>query len=193
MMVPSRIISRKQKHHVRDASGGDVCVLKPDESQTQHKLHLSPPHQEPIAGPTVLPHGSKQLGLHAYVCVLTDKVLAILCWGSSQTTIGIDKRTAASPRRLIKAMRSHLADLGAKRAQDAGGFTGSRRIYSSSVTSGSYEHGRASHAYTLYNVIVVAMVMYRGYLALENSDEGYRKLQYMQVFKEKINKSSSAD
>lgn len=106
-------------------------------------------------------------------------------------TIDIDKRTAASPRRLIKAMRSHLA---AKRAQDAGGFTGSRRIYSSSVTSGSYEHGRASHAYTLYNVIVVAMVMYRGYLALENSDEGYRKLQYMQVFiKEKINMSSSAD
>lgn len=56
--------------------------------------------------------------------------------------------------------------------------------YSTSVTHGGqrfvYEHGRPSHAYTLCNVIVVAMVMYRGYLALENLMKAIERC--MQIF-----------
>lgn len=59
----------------------DECILKPDKKQNSLP-HTTSEHQLQAWSPFHVT-GNK-FGLHAYVCVLTDKVFAILCWGSSQ-------------------------------------------------------------------------------------------------------------
>ncbi len=90
-MVLSRTISYKQKPSVRDVADRDMfilkpdeCILKPDKTLWRQKLNSFPHTELQLRAWSPFHMTGNKFELHAYVCVLTDKVFAILCWGSSQ-------------------------------------------------------------------------------------------------------------
>ncbi len=73
---------RRRQRHVYFKP--DECILKPDKTLWRQKLNSFPHTELQLRAWSPFHMTGNKFELHAYVCVLTDKVFAILCWGSSQ-------------------------------------------------------------------------------------------------------------